>query len=323
MTGYNQYSNIRSGYTKERFTDYDSLNAYLTDKGSDFKRAIPLYSIGSDGNDEDIIAHFGWQEKELSLGNMTQIIAPMGEIVLTKVTDGGFGIVSSVDDGTTITLTEGHTLPANFKARIFDVSAGAELFDDVVATVDENTLTLPATTGMAAGDLIYALGRSELTIGDSNRNILLTANSKINFVEAGMNQTGMVVHNWLNYLHKFYKMWLASYGELTTEGDMLGIGSWLNATSWLLKGVAHDAGTDINPFQITYGTSIIYAAAILVSAPYICLSPFQMTESTLGACICSALMNAASGSSASSTSFIGSQLLTSFTKGAVVSKIHC
>lgn len=91
MTGFYERSAILSR-SKERFTDFNTLNAYLISKGSTFGRSIPLYAIGSDGNDSNIIGHWGYD----SDGK----IVPMGVIRFDRITDGGTGLVNDDFNGT-------------------------------------------------------------------------------------------------------------------------------------------------------------------------------------------------------------------------------
>jgi hypothetical protein len=231
----------RKTSTLPRFTNYDALYSYLEDQGSSYLRAVPLYSIGSDGDDTNIIGHWSYQS-----GSSGYVISPMGMVDLTKVSDGGFGIVSSVDDTTTITLTSGHTLPSSFKARVCDISEGAELYDNIDASVSGDILTLPDTTDIAAGDLIYALNRCEFTIGNSDRNISLTANSKLKFVEAGMDTLGRTIHKWSG-VFRWTRLVanLHSYTPLSDTNKRLIVGWNRNDTNWTGGGIARNAGGEV------------------------------------------------------------------------------
>jgi len=86
-----------------------------------------------------------------------------GDLDLTKVSTTPYATVASVDDGTTLTLTGGHNLTTG-TVRLWDTSAGAS-FGDVAGTVVGDTLTVPDTTGMAAGDQVWRTGVSELVVG--------------------------------------------------------------------------------------------------------------------------------------------------------------
>lgn len=153
-----------------RFTNYDSLATYLTAQGSTFKKVLPLYTIGSDANDANIIGHWGY--------NSNNLIAPFGEIDLTKVTPSRFGTVASVS-GSVITLTEGHNLPASFSGLQWDASAAAELFYGTPCTVAANVFTASNTAGIAAGDIVYDIQSSEFTIGGTTRNLRPKAGTRL------------------------------------------------------------------------------------------------------------------------------------------------
>jgi len=161
MVGFYERSTILSR-KKERFTDFNTLNTWLTAQGSSFGRMIPLYSIGSDGNDSNIIGHWGYD----SDGK----IVPVGVIRFDRITDGGHAIIESVTDGTTavVKTDPASTLPASGQALAFDLSAGTNLYSGINFSIADTTLTLPDTTGLAAGDVIYAQGRSEFTWGSGS-----------------------------------------------------------------------------------------------------------------------------------------------------------
>lgn len=161
MAGFYERSAILSR-SKERFTDFNTLNTYLTSKGSTFGRSIPLYSIGSDGNDTNIIGHWGYDSNGL--------IVPMGVIRFDRITDGGHAVIASVTDGTTAVVKTDpvSTLPTSGQALAFDLSAGTNLYSGINFSISDTTLTLPDTTGLAAGDIIYAQGRSEFTWGSGS-----------------------------------------------------------------------------------------------------------------------------------------------------------
>lgn len=177
MPGFNSNSNFRNN-VKERFTSYDQLYAKLVELGSSSKRAFPLYTIGSDGNDANIIGHWGY--------NSTGAIVPYGEIDFTKVTDGGFAIVASTGSVPgTLNLTAGHTLPSSFNSLLWDISGSsgspAELFYNQPAIVNGNQFTGSDVTGMTAGDIVYGVGRSEFSIGGATRNIRPQLNAVCKF----------------------------------------------------------------------------------------------------------------------------------------------
>ena len=161
MPGFYERSTILSRQ-KERFTDYTTLYNYLVSKGSSFGRALPVYAIGSDGNDSNIIGHWGYDSEGK--------IVPMGVIRFDRITDGGHAIVDSVTDGTTVVVKTDpiSTLPASGQALAFDLSAGTNLYSGINFSIADTTLTLPDTTGLAAGDIIYAQGRSEFTWGSGS-----------------------------------------------------------------------------------------------------------------------------------------------------------
>ena len=195
------------------YTTFDEVYAYLVSQGSSYKRSFPLFKKGYAGSDSNIITHFGYN----SLG----YIVPTTEIDLSMVTDGGFGIVQSVDSPTSVTLVSGHSLPSgtDFSTRVCDVSAGVELYNEVTGRVSGDNLALPSTTGIANGDLIYALGRSEFTIGNSTRNIQLGANGSAYF-NGGLvlpTQTSINRYNFIKYWG-----WFSVYLDTATViGDSL------------------------------------------------------------------------------------------------------
>jgi len=162
-----------------QFATYDDVYNYLTLQGSSYKKLMPLYKKGYEGSESNIIGYFGYVDNYLG----SSYINPIGLLDLSLITDGGYGIVQSVDSPTSITLVSGHTLPtsADFSTRVCDVSVGVELYNEVTGRVSGDTLTLPSTTGIASGDIIYALGRSEFSIGNSTRNIQLGTNGSAYF----------------------------------------------------------------------------------------------------------------------------------------------
>lgn len=223
MPGFNSNSNFRNN-VKERFTSYDQLYAKLTELGASSKKAFPLYTIGSDGNDTNIMGYWGY--------NNAGVISPLGDVRLSLITDGGYGNVSSVDGAQTITLSAEHSLPSSFRGFVWDVSATTELFYDVQMTVSGNTLTIPDTTGISAEDKIYAIGRSEFTIGGSTRNFIMDSGSiRIN--------SGIVVNN-ASAFHCLCNGFSQKYWLLRTEctktdssptnNSAVGIVSWWSTT---------------------------------------------------------------------------------------------
>lgn len=148
-------------------TSYQSVFNYLTERGSTYRGAVPLYTVGGGRDDSNIIGHWGY--------NSAGLIAPMGYIDFSKATPG-YGIVASVTNGTTLVLTAGHTLPEKFSALVWDISGAAELFVGVQASVSTNTLTMPDTTGIAAGDVIY-LHDNEFSFGGTTRDFRPYANT--------------------------------------------------------------------------------------------------------------------------------------------------
>lgn len=217
-----------------QFSTYDEVAAYLTLRGNTFKKPIPLYKKGYEGNDNWIIANFKWSN------DAVPVIVPAGEILFSMVTDGGYGIVASNVDGTTITLTAGHTLPASFKAMVWTKSTATERQYNVSATVVGNTLTLASTTGIVAGDVIYALNRSEFTVGNSTRNISLNIGDIVFFTGTGLSVIGMPEINFLpvckkDKLGSMSASILSGY-SIPNASDYVGVG-WKLGTEYILGGV--------------------------------------------------------------------------------------
>jgi len=202
------------------FDTYDEVYAALVSAGSTSKAAIPLYKKGHKGEIANIIGYWGWNGR---------YIVPIGPIDFTLATDGGFGIVASVDSATKLTLVSGHTIPYRkpYSFRVCDISDGVELFDGITGTCNGNTLTLPNTTGIEAGDLVYALGRSEFTIGNSTRNFSLRSGAYVKFSNSNL----VVGGNGLSIFHQWSKRrWWRVDAECTitdsapTNGSYAGVG---------------------------------------------------------------------------------------------------
>lgn len=86
----------------------------------------------------------------------------LGALDLTKVSSTPYATIASVDDGTTCTLTGGHNLTSGL-VRLWDTSAAVS-FGDVAGTVAGDVLTVPDTTGLAAGDQVWRTGVSEIEL---------------------------------------------------------------------------------------------------------------------------------------------------------------
>ena len=184
------------------YSTFDEVYAYLEAQGATFKKSIPLYKMGFEGDNTKIIGSWGYN----SLG----YIVPTTEIDFSLVTDGGFGIVSAVVDGRKLTLTNGHTVPCRkpYNVRVVQFSTGDEIYNGT-ATCMGNTLTLTSTTGIAETDLVYVDGRSEFTIGNNTRNIQLQTGAIVMFnngvMKVGGNGQGLAIFN--NIWSKNPKLW--------------------------------------------------------------------------------------------------------------------
>jgi hypothetical protein len=147
------------------FDTYDAVVAYLVAQGNTFKQAVPLYKFGYGGQPQWILGHLGWSN------DATPKIVAVGPFNWSMVTDGGWAKVAGVPSGTTVALTTVHTLPASCRVLVWGTATGVERYYDVLASIVGDVMTLPATAGILAGDQVFALGRSEFTIGGSTRNM--------------------------------------------------------------------------------------------------------------------------------------------------------
>ena len=121
------------------FTSLADVSTYYAAKGASYKRVHELV----DALKNRIAA--------LALVNGTlEYLSPQSR------TDGGFGVVASVDGPNQVTLAPGATLTSG-RVRLWDVTGTAYLdAGGVEARVSGLVVTMADTTGMAAGDVIHA-----------------------------------------------------------------------------------------------------------------------------------------------------------------------
>lgn len=160
---------------RQVFTDYSTLYAHLTAQGPTYKKAIPLYPIGTTSSEENIIGHWGY--------NSSGAIAPMGEVRFTKVTPSQYGVVSALDGGfpTTICTLAGHNITATSGiATVWDTTGAVELSaaGGVSWTRVGDVFTFAvAQAGLAVGDQVFVRGISEFSIGGATRDIRIYSGS--------------------------------------------------------------------------------------------------------------------------------------------------
>jgi hypothetical protein len=218
---------------------YADVVAALTALGKSCTQTVPLYKIGFEGNYSKVIAEFGWDD---NLTVALRTVIPRGPVRWDLVTDGGYGIVLSVDGPTQVTLAAGYTLPVGFTANVWDKSAGAEILPGSVCTRSGAVVTMASTAGMVAGDLILATGRSEFTVGNSTRNIQLGVNSVGYFTGLGFWLVGRALVRFLGTYRKCrLQAGLVSYTPLSALDKRIMIGWADGVISGRAAGFARDA----------------------------------------------------------------------------------
>lgn len=238
---------MSTGKFDKRFTEFNSLNAYLTAQGATYSRALPLYAIGSDGNDANIIGHWGY--------NASGAIVPMGTVYFNKVTASKYGTVASAI-GTTATLTAGHNITKVGILRFWNVTDGILIADVVSAnwSISGDNLTVSASvaTDIASAIsgskvvMVWCEGVSEFSIGGSSRDIQPKDGTHAFFVGTGLSKLGRVVYAPFGF-YRLAKLRanLASYTELSNTGKRAMVGWNVNNTNWSGLGWSRTAAPTI------------------------------------------------------------------------------
>lgn len=124
------------------------------------------------------------------------------EVNFAAVSASKYGLVAAVVDGTTATLTAGHTMPASGTAYVWDTSAAAAIGTAVAFTVVGDTMTVADTTGWAAGDQVW-IADTELCVGPSTCAVQLVAGATFRFTGTGIAYLG-------EWLPRFAPLFLSS-----------------------------------------------------------------------------------------------------------------
>jgi hypothetical protein len=152
-------------YAGRRFNNLQNILTWI--ESTESGKAIPLYSPAGYG-EAKLIGNFAY---------VGGVVRPIGPVYLQNLPTMRSGVIASVTSTTELEMEAGHSVEAGETFRVWDTSAGAELADRTIVSVNGTTVVLSeAVAGMAALDQLWCTNDMGcLSVGDSTRDIQVTA----------------------------------------------------------------------------------------------------------------------------------------------------
>lgn len=251
-----------------RFCELSNLIAYLGAQPAGVNPVLPLYPLGSDGNDSNRIGHWGQDAHGF--------VVTQGPINLTRLSDSRSGLASGTA-GAVVALTAGHNITrTSGTVRAWDRTGASELGDYTYTRAGDN-LTIGAVGAavvqarLTAGAVVEMIdvGVCELCIGGATRVIrplALGVGSVVHGVGIRGSGNVTIFPGWSPAAaNEWFLRLTVSYARSATAAlQQIKFASWQSSLKHVGSGLHRNAVNTADLVRPTYGAIAAPVTANLV-----------------------------------------------------------